>query len=274
MPEATLDYSSANALIDSIREKRRMEYARRQSVENSSGDSNLSGNIRSTISTGEQSATNGADNYQRDRTERRETPSGIHGRDGSTESSTRSTNSTDTVSRPIGGVSTGSNSSNDQSGGSINFEQSTTKRGGLSSKFQPFMRAVKQVVPRQNSATQSTSRRTTATSKRGKKLTEAEAIKVRDRLIKVLIWETDHADKFIQATTRGHNPVHIWSTMSRYECEVIADWLIARGKQNEVAADVVRGMSEFLEQIQVAIIITPRLWYTGQTYLQRGFSLR
>jgi len=106
-----------------------------------------------------------------------------------------------------------------------------------------------------------------------KKLNDTEAIKLRPRIIEMFSWQCEHADKFIQATTKGHNEVNIWSNLDETEIDILVDFLIGRGKVNASVAGVVRSMAELMDKIRAGTILLPRAYATVITYIQRGFSI-
>lgn len=106
-----------------------------------------------------------------------------------------------------------------------------------------------------------------------RKLTDIEAIKMKPKLIEYIIWQSEHLDDFISATTKGHEVVEIWSNLDHDDAEIIADFLISRAKVNETAAIAVRFGAEMMDKIKLGIIIGPRVLSTMKVYLERGFSI-
>lgn len=106
-----------------------------------------------------------------------------------------------------------------------------------------------------------------------RKLTDAEIIQLRPKLIESLIWQSEHMDQFIEATTKGHESVTIWSDLDRDEIEIVADFLLERGKKSERTAQVVRNMSTLMLRIKLGMISLPRAYKTFATYIERGFSI-
>lgn len=118
---------------------------------------------------------------------------------------------------------------------------------------------------------------TTATKKKveGRKLTDAEAIRARPKLVEFILWQSEHMDQFIIATTVGHDPtIEIWGDISKDEAEIIADFLISRGKTNVQTATAIRHAIVFIDRLRLGLIIGPRLYRTMMTYFERGFSIR
>lgn len=149
-------------------------------------------------------------------------------------------------------------------------KQSYTSRAAdaIKSTLTPFADLVKQ---RQEKKKVDEKRKPKETEKR---LSDTEAIRLRPRVVEFILWSSEHLDQFIQATTVGHEPVEIWSNIDTDEAEILADAWIRRGKTNPAMARVVRDMAVFIERIKEFIILTPRVYKTGLTYIQRGFSIR
>lgn len=155
--------------------------------------------------------------------------------------------------------------------------------GGDSSTYQPQRPAgiaagikstygrYKEAFRRENTGT------STATKKKveGRKLTDAEAIRARPKLVEFILWQSEHMDQFIIATTIGHDPtIEIWGDITKDEAEIIADFLISRGKTNVQTAIAIRHAIVFIDRLRLGIIIGPRLYRTMMTYFERGFSIR
>jgi hypothetical protein len=107
----------------------------------------------------------------------------------------------------------------------------------------------------------------------GKRLSDVEAARVRPKLIEYLLWQTEHMDQLIIATTKGHQPVEIWSTIDKTDAEIIADFMIARGRQDVRAAQAVRYLSVFIDRLKLGLIILPRAYQTVMTYFARGIGI-
>lgn len=108
----------------------------------------------------------------------------------------------------------------------------------------------------------------------GKRLTDTEAVRLRPKIIEYITWQTEHMDQFIIATTVGHDPsIEIWSDLSEAEIEIVADYLIARGKTDVRTANAVRYISEVMDKIRMGVIIAPRVYRTIMIYIERGFSI-
>lgn len=107
-----------------------------------------------------------------------------------------------------------------------------------------------------------------------KKLTDAEKLGYKEKLVEFFLWTSDHMDEAITATTRGHKPVEIWSSISKDEAELLADYMLNRAKSDPKMAKVVRQIVTFMDKIRVAVIILPRMYATAMYYLQEGFSIR
>lgn len=105
-------------------------------------------------------------------------------------------------------------------------------------------------------------------------LSDAEAMRLRPKLIEFMEWQTEHMDNFITATTKGHHPVEIWGTMDRGECEIIVDFMISMARVDVRAAVAVRYASVFIDRLKVGVIIAPRVYATLMVYMKQGFSIR
>lgn len=109
----------------------------------------------------------------------------------------------------------------------------------------------------------------------GSKLSDAEAIRLRPKLVELVIWQTEHMDQFIIATTRGHNPnIIIWSNITPDEAEIIVDYLIARSKVDARFAVAIRQAATFMDRLRLALIIMPRMYATFMVYMQTGISIK
>jgi hypothetical protein len=109
----------------------------------------------------------------------------------------------------------------------------------------------------------------------GAKLTDSEVIRLRPKMVELVLWQTEHMDQFIIATTRGHNPnIIIWSDMTPEEAEIIVDYLMSRGKVDARFAVAVRQAAQFMDRLRLALIIMPRMYATFMTYMQNGISIR
>lgn len=106
-----------------------------------------------------------------------------------------------------------------------------------------------------------------------RKLTDSEAIKMRPKLIEFIEWQSEHLDDFISATTKGHMPVEVWSTLDRDDAEIIVDFLISQAKINDEAAVAVRFASTMMDKIKLGLVVGPRVYKTLMIYVQRGFSI-
>lgn len=119
---------------------------------------------------------------------------------------------------------------------------------------------------------------TTKTKKKvveGRKLTDAEAIRLRPKMIEYILWQSEHLDQFIIATTVGHDgTIEIWGDLDDAEAEILVDYLIARGKVSVRTANTVRYVSSFIDKIKLGLILGPRVYKTIRIYMERGLSLR
>ncbi len=109
----------------------------------------------------------------------------------------------------------------------------------------------------------------------GKTLTDAEAIKMRPKLVEYFIWQSEHLDQFIIATSGGHDDsIVIWSDLSYDEIEILVDFLIQRGKSNARTAVAVRYASVMLDRVKLGLIVLPRMYKMFMIYMTRGFSMK
>lgn len=159
----------------------------------------------------------------------------------------------------------------------VHADKGKRKSGGFRSRVKSFTDAAFAPIEQAPKSTKSPKSSASAPSSGGKKwrvLTNAEADELRPRLIQYLTWQSEHADDFIMATTVGHQPVVIWSNMDDAEIEIVADFLIARGKKDVRVAEGVRLAAEILDRIKVAFIVLPRAYQTINTYFSRGFDVK
>lgn len=115
--------------------------------------------------------------------------------------------------------------------------------------------------------------KTSAKKSEQRTLTDAEVIKMRPKLIEYILWQSEHMDDFISATTRGHEAVEIWSNLDQDDAEIIADFLISRARVSVNAAIVVRTASGLMDKIKLGLIVGPRVFSTFRVYMERGFSI-
>lgn len=285
------DYSSPENLIASMRQKREDDENRRNLVNGhdrqNSGEGTNSATIasdvfRATSANGNTRSRSVNSGYEVIRDEEREDASGSYGGVGSTESGTGSDGTTSGESSWFDNVVTGSGSGDDKSSRSVDGEYKPSSFGRVKkSKFTPFIATVKNVSSSiHKSATKKTSSsikshdQKTSSSIKKRPLTDAEALRLHPKLVDLFLWQSENADSFISATTRGHKPVHIWSTMSKRECEILANFFIRRAKVSIQAAIIVRNLTNIMEDIEAVAVVAPRTFYTVKTYIERGLSLK
>lgn len=104
-------------------------------------------------------------------------------------------------------------------------------------------------------------------------LNDAEILKYKPRLIDFILWSSEHLDEFIQATTISHIPVEIWSDIDKEEAEVLADFMLARGKVHAGSANNVRNIIIFMDRLKVYTIVGPRTVKTAMTYWNEGIAI-
>ncbi len=272
-----VDYSNPQALLESVRKQRREDDDRRRRSQGTGGDANAYRSFDRTITIGGGTDETSSDDDNISHGARRETPPSSYGGDGSPEGGSGSDDSTDYFSRLGGGVTTERGGGVDQRDG-YDYEQYGPPQhrgvvGTVKSKFSAFNRVYQKHYPRQPQQ-KTKVKKEAAQGKIGGRLSDAETVKLKPRLVKVLLWQTLHADQFIQATTRGHKEVYIWSIMSEYEVSIWADFLINRGRESIVAADTVRKLASLAENIQAIGMFSIKMYYTIKTYLERGIGLR
>jgi hypothetical protein len=108
----------------------------------------------------------------------------------------------------------------------------------------------------------------------GRKLTDAEAIRIRPALIEYVLWQSEHMDQVIVATTTGHDPnIEIGSSITEPEAEILVDFFISQAKVYPKVAQAVRLASVAIERLKVGIIVMPRVYQTINLYFTRGFTL-
>jgi hypothetical protein len=110
--------------------------------------------------------------------------------------------------------------------------------------------------------------------KDGRKLSDLEAAKLKPKIIEFVTWTSDHLDEALTAITKGHEEIIIWSNLDETEIEIIADFLISRGKKSEQAAILVRNMAVFIERVQLSLIVIPRMYLTAKILFEKGISLK
>lgn len=201
-----------------------------------------------------------------------ETASTISGRDGSIESGQGSRSRPFNTSGQYDSETGRNDSRTNQHSGRVSENQSNrvtreTIITGIKSRVAPVLKMGKTLQ-------KSLSEPGGKTKKKPEKLlTDAEIAKLKPKLINAIIWQTDHMDSFIQATTKKHLSVFIWSTMDENEAELLAKFLLARGKRDATTATLVRQMADLMEKIELGLILLPRAYATMRTYFERGFSI-
>lgn len=157
-----------------------------------------------------------------------------------------------------------------------------TRGGGLGafrSKMKTYVNTAFAPIEKESSPKVTTAPRGRAAAPaRGGKwrpLSEAEAAQLYPKLIQYIKWQSEHMDQFIIATTKGHDPtIEIWSDLDDAEIEILADYLIARGRRDGTTAQAVRYAAEIIDRIKVAIIVLPRVYRTVNIYLARGLDIQ
>ena len=251
-PEDKQKFKNKETLLNELRSKR----LERQS--NSQGDGrtpNVSEVVRRAIPTGD------TNDREVESEGRRETQSVYGGNERSTNGAGSSSRFADQL-RSVSFQPSGSDSSTNQSNGTATKSRVERVQG----VFNKYKEALKTGGKPKTTATPKVS---------GKKLSDVEAIKLRPKLINFVMWQSEHLDQFIIATTRGHDTtIIIWSDITEPEAEILVDFWIARAKVNAQAAQAIRYASVMMDRIRLGLIIVPRMYRTFITYMERGFSIR
>lgn len=202
--------------------------------------------------------------YRRDEGTGSGTAQPVHGANGSSQGAEGSSNGVSEQLRSIFGESTGSSSS------TYHPEPARTKSNPIGNITKRYRDALK-TPPKPKAEGEKK-----APSGRGSsKLSDAEVIKLRPKLVEFILWQSEHMDQFIIATTRGHDPsIEIWSNLTHDEAEILADYLIFRGRNDAKAAAFVRTTATLIDRLRIGLIILPRAYQTIATYGDKGISLR
>lgn len=153
------------------------------------------------------------------------------------------------------------------------------KGGGFRSKLSSYYKEAFAPIEKESpqKVTAAPRGRAAAPSRGGKwrPLSDAEAAAIYPKLTQYIKWQSDHLDQFIIATTKGHDPtIEIWSDLDDAEIEILADYLISRGRRDGTTAQAVRYAAEILDRIKVAVIVLPRVYRTVNLYLARGLDIQ
>ncbi len=107
-----------------------------------------------------------------------------------------------------------------------------------------------------------------------KVLGEREYLIKRDKLAKSLLWQSDHLDEILKATTGGHDPsIRIWGSIDTDESIVLANVLVKLSAKYPQVNTAVDFMLEIDENIEAAVILLPRVYKSLMLYLARGVSI-
>lgn len=150
---------------------------------------------------------------------------------------------------------------------------------GFRSKMKTYVNTAFAPIEKESSpkVTAAPQRRAAAPARGGKwrPLSEAEAAQLHPKLVQYITWQSEHLDQFIIATTKGHDPtIEIWADLDEAEIEILADYLINRGRRDGTTAQAVRYAAEILDRIKVAVIVLPRVYRTVNVYLARGLDIQ
>lgn len=253
-------YGSVDSYLESLRSKN--NGGRSEQPQSNAGTSNFSDTLRDTI--------RGSTHSNREAsTDGRRTDETVYRPDGSSESATRSTGSFAEQLRHVDHVVTRDNSRTNQYQRPATEANRKSKWSGIGNVYQRYREALKgdKVVDADKPAAK---KKTTSS-----KLTDTEVIKLRPKLIEYFVWQTEHFDQFIIATTVGHDDsIVIWADLSYDEIEIIVDYLLSRGKTDARTATAVRYASVMLDRVKLGLIVLPRMYKTFMIYMTRGFSIK
>lgn len=139
------------------------------------------------------------------------------------------------------------------------------------SKFAPYRKAVQEAF----SGRKKDGTGKTKIGADNKLFSESEVKNKRNDLIETILWQSEHMDQFIIATTKGHDKsIVIWGDIDRSDAGVIADYLLTRAKTDRRVAHAVRAMLDIKNRIQLGLILVPRAYRSITIYLERGLSIR
>ena len=253
-------YANKEVLLDTIA-NRRIERERQQpNNQNYDGAAEIGGNPKRATPIGD--IINSAITESR-RTEAQS----VYGGDGGDEDSERGDDGSTVGVRSDQSSTSGSSSST--------YQQErirATGRDSIKSAFGRYRRVFTTDTRNKSRVDETTKTERAASS--GRKLSDVEAARLRPKLIEYLLWQTEHMDQLLIAITSGHQPVEIWSTMDKTDCEIIAEFMIVRGRQDAKAAQAVRYLSVFIDRLRLGMIILPRMYQTAILMFTRGISIR
>lgn len=160
-----------------------------------------------------------------------------------------------------------SNSSIDEYQFRPTITNTTGKPTKVKSKFRPYIDAIKKSVTEKKEKKK-------APPKQQRRISELEQEERKKKLIRGLLLISDHMDESIQATTKGHRPVYIWSALDNQGAEVLAVWMIRHSKHSQVIASTVDMIIDLENDIEAATLIAPMVYKTFATYFTRGISIK
>jgi hypothetical protein len=246
------NYENKERLLDVIRRKRE---------QNNAASTDVGGNVWGTVRTDEvNSGTNGgaggATSHQ------------IYGGNGSAQDSQGSHSD---FSEQLGRLRTSVAGSNS---GAHQYERPTAKQSSWGDSLKNVGRQYKQIFTKAEKHTDAPTR-IRSPKIEGKKLSDAEILRLRPKMVEYVLWQSEHLDQLIIATTVGHDPgIEIWGDITSDEAEIIVDYLLQRGKTDIRTAQAVRYASTLIDRLKLGLIISPRFYATAMIYIKRGFSIR
>lgn len=92
-----------------------------------------------------------------------------------------------------------------------------------------------------------------------------------DLIIGIRTW-FDFNDKALSITNRRGAQAEIWSTIPDNEVNILAEFLIERGRRSAVVAHAVRSMVDLWRTYAVALILAPAFWESFVFYMRNGIG--
>lgn len=77
-------------------------------------------------------------------------------------------------------------------------------------------------------------------------------------LVKLVLWTSDNLDHGLEAITKGHQPVEIWSNLEYDDAEILVDAFLEMGQKSEKWAMAVRQVMDYEKKVKLGIILIPR----------------
>lgn len=127
------------------------------------------------------------------------------------------------------------------------------KRGNM---LEGMVSSIREKIPRSTS-TKKSSLNTVAGVTR-KFLTLQEITHNKPLLIRTVMWTSEHLDYGIEAITKGHQSVEIWSNIEYDDAEILVDAFLEAGQKSERWASAVRQVMDYEKRIKLGTILIPR----------------